>query len=154
MIDGKDVRDLLRTNIQGTAAWRLRKAQEEDGDPRHCDAARRLAMLSNALDREPCAPLLERIAQICAQCDSRELLRLSELEWDLLREIGFSNALSTADAYLSTLIGRFARVGPEFFASMYANAPAFPAKSNPMQQEKHVGGDSLNSEGSALELST
>ena len=116
MISAIAVRNLLLSNIDGTALWRKRRAVKTTVDRGDHDAATHLSDLSDALRSQPCGSLLNQIAHKCNQSDHRTLLRLSEVEWDLLREIGFSVTFSSADEYLRALIDRFSKIVPKISA--------------------------------------
>jgi hypothetical protein len=110
MVDANAVRELLVANVEGTAKWRRQKANLASGDRRNVQAATRLLALGASLRSRRCGRLLNQLARICAEADDRRLLKFSEIETDLLREIGFSADISNATDYLNRLIGCFTRV--------------------------------------------
>lgn len=102
----QEVRDHFAMVFEGTAEWRMQKAVEYPDDGRNQVAVEELQELSGqASDIEPgAAEAYWRLSE-----DIDMTYRLTEIEQEALRSIGFSNSYSTATKFVDTIVSEVSR---------------------------------------------
>lgn len=101
-----DIRESILMSLEGTADWRMRKAEEFPDDERNTTAAHELRKLAEGVaelddDEYP----LPQLAALCDRLGDENGVRASEIEQELARQVGFHASYDNAKAFLDALRG-------------------------------------------------
>lgn len=100
MSKSHEARDALADVLRDTARWRREKAEQFPEDGRSLAASVQLEAIASTVEQAP-AELMDRYA---AAFNYANGIRISELQSDLIRKVGFELAINSASQFITILI--------------------------------------------------
>jgi hypothetical protein len=100
MSKSDEARDALADVLRDTARWRREKAEQFPEDGRSLSAAEQLEAIAGTVGQVP-AELMDRYA---AAWDFANGIRISELQSELIRKVGFGLTINSASQFIAILI--------------------------------------------------
>ena len=98
-----DTRETLQTDFENQAEWRWEKAVEQPDDLRNVEAAETLEKLAESVGDVP-AETIDTYKELWENNDAG--FNRSELHSEMMREIGFSYAPSSAEEFVKDFINK------------------------------------------------